>query len=200
MKIGVKVGDVMTRDFIAVSPDTSVADCSKEMIKNKVGSLIIKENQRLEGIITEGDIIRAIAKKKDLSKIKAREVMSKNVMTVSPSEDIYDALLKMKGKMAGKSIRWLPVAVKGSVIGMLTVKDILRIEPSLFEIASKYTPIREEEEKLKMIALRKKSKGLASGNVWSKEGECEECESYGILYNVEGRMLCEECKEEEDKE
>jgi len=200
MKIGVKVGDVMTRDFVSVTPDNSVADCSKEMIKNKVGSLIVKENQHLMGIITEGDIIRAIAKKKDLSMIKAREIMSKKVLTIPPSEDIYDALLKMRGKMTGKSLRWLPVVIKGNVIGMLTLKDILRIEPSLFEIATKYTPIKEESEKIKLIALRKKRKGLASGDVWSKEGECEECGLYGILYDIEGRMLCEECREEEEKE
>ena len=195
MKIGVKVGDVMTREFIFVSPDTPVSVCSKIMIAKKVGSLIVKTGQKLEGITTEGDIIKAIAKSKNLSKIKARDIMTKNVMTIGPSEDMYEALKKMRGK----KIRWLPVTVKGNVIGMLTVKDILRIEPSLFDIVSEFTPIKEEAEKFKAIALRKKRKAEAEGELWSKEGECEECGAYGVLYNVDGRMLCEDCKDESER-
>ena len=66
MKIGVKVGDVMTRSFVSVSPETSVSECSKIMIANKVGSLIVKTERKLDGIMTEGDLIKAIAGKKDL--------------------------------------------------------------------------------------------------------------------------------------
>jgi len=193
MKIGVKVGDVMTRSFISVSPEMSAAECSKEMISKRVGSLIVKDGQHLKGIITEGDIIKAIAVNKNLAKLKAKEIMTKNVVSISPSEDMYNALVKMKGK----KVRWLPVTVKGRVIGMLTVKDILRIEPSLFEIVKEFTPIREESEKMKAIGLRKKRSAMASGEVWSKEGECEECGSFGILYDVDGRAICEDCKDEE---
>ena len=116
--------------------------------------------------------------------------MSKNVMTVSPSEDIYDALLKMKGKMAGKSIRWLPVAVKGSVIGMLTVKDILRIEPSLFEIAVQHHNLHVKEEENKLL---RRNAVLAGKELWIKEGTCEECGSCGLLQNIDGILFCESC-------
>jgi len=98
MKIGVKVGDVMTREFVFVSPNATVAECSKVMIAKKVGSLIVKSDHQLEGILTEGDVIKAIAKSKNLSKIKAKDVMSKKVLTVSPSADMYEALKKMRGK------------------------------------------------------------------------------------------------------
>jgi len=196
MKIGVKVGDVMTREFVSVSPEMPITECSKIMISKKVGSLIVKTGQKLDGILTEGDVIKAIAKSKNLSKVSARDVMTKKVVSVSPSEDMYTALNKMRGK----KIRWLPVTVKGHVIGMLTVKDILRIEPGLFDIVSEFTPIKEESEKLKAIALRKKRRAEAEGEVWSKEGECEECNAYGVLYNIDGRMVCEDCKDEEEKD
>jgi len=196
MKIGVKVGDVMTRNFISVTPDMTVSECSKIMISNKVGSLIVKSDGRLDGIMTEGDVIKAIALKKDLSKVKARDIMTTKVVTINPSADMYEALKKMRGK----KIRWLPVTVKNKVIGMLTVKDILRIEPSLFDIVSEFTAIREETEKLKTISMRKKRKSEAEGEIWSKEGECEECGSFNVLYNIDGRYICEECKEEEEKE
>jgi len=197
MKIGVKVGDVMTRNFVSVSPETSISECSKIMIANKVGSLIVKSaQQRLDGILTEGDIIKAIAKSKNLEKIKARDVMSTKVVTISPSDDMYEALKKMQGK----KIRWLPVTVHNKVIGMLTVKDILRIEPSLFDIVSEFQPIREEAEKLKAIKERKKRILEAGSEEDVEEGVCEECDSYGALYKVDGKMICESCKEEEEKE
>lgn len=197
MKIGVKVGDVMTRQFVSVAPDISVAECSRMMIANKVGSLIIKSaKNKLEGILTEGDIIRTIAKSKNLDKIKAKDVMSKKVMTISPAEDMYMALKKMRGK----KIRWLPVVINNRVIGMLTVKDILRIEPSLFDIVSEFQPIREEAEKLKAIRERKKRIIEAGKAESSDEGPCEECETYGPLTNVDGKMLCESCKNDSGEE
>lgn len=196
MKIGIKVGDIMTRLFVSVSQESSVSECSKEMITKKVGSLIVKENQHLKGILTEGDVIRAIAKHKDLDKVKASDIMTKKVVTVSPSEDIYDALLKMKKYQ----IRWLPVMIKNKIIGLLTEKDILVIEPSLFDIVAEHIPIREEAKKMKIIQARKKMpESEGEKEVWTEEGMCQECGNFDVLYNVDGRFLCEECKEEIEK-
>ena len=69
----------MTRNFIWVDPETNLQECAKTMIKKRVGSLIIKDNQdRLHGILTEKDIIWALVKKskKDLSKIFAEALKS----------------------------------------------------------------------------------------------------------------------------
>jgi len=193
MKIGVKVGDVMTRNFVAVSPEISISECSKIMIANKVGSLIVKSaKQILEGILTEGDIISVIAKSKNLEKIKAKDVMTKKVLTISPSEDMYEALKKMRGK----KIRWLPVVIKDRVIGMLTVKDIIKIEPSLFDIVAEFQPIREEQEKLKAIKQRKKRMLEVGEEEKGDEGQCEECGNYGPIYKVDGKTICESCKDE----
>lgn len=184
MEIGVKVGDIMTRKFVSVGPGTPIINCAKDMIKKHVGSLIIKENGRVLGILTEKDIIWALTKKRDLSRIRAKDIMTRRVATISPSKDIYDALLKMKKK----KIRWLPVVIKKNIIGMITLKDILRIEPSLFDIAVQNMQIREEKQKLK-------SKGKNNYSLWIKEGGCEKCGARGILYNVYGKFLCEQCKE-----
>jgi CBS domain-containing protein/ribosomal protein S27AE len=193
MKIGIKVGDVMTRNFVSVKPDLSIAQCAKVMVKKRVGSVIVKHGDNLKGILTEGDIVRTVAGKKNPAKIKVKDIMSKSPVTIGPSEDMYDALVKMRAK----KIRWLPVTVKNSVIGLLTIKDILRIEPSLFDIVSEMNPIKEEIEKFKAIKMRKIRASLARGEVWIKEGECQECGAYGILFNVDERLICEECKEAE---
>ena len=53
MDTGIKVGDLMTRNFIWVKPETDLKKCAKTMIKKRVGSLIIKEGDKLKGILTE---------------------------------------------------------------------------------------------------------------------------------------------------
>lgn len=195
MKIGVKVGDVMTRKFISVRPDINVAKCAREMIKNRVGSLVIKENHRLRGILTEGDVIRTIANGKNLSAIEAKEIMTTKVVTIKPEKDMYEALVLMKKK----KVRWLPVVVKGTTIGMLTIKDILRIEPSLFDIFVETTEIKEEAAKLRAARIGREQAreraAMAAGVTWIKEGDCQECGAYGILYNIDGKLLCEECRD-----
>jgi len=182
MKIGVKVGDIMTRNFVSVEPDASVLNCAKKMVKKRVGSLILEEKNKLRGIITEGDIIWAMTKKsrKELSKIKASEIAPKKLITIKPSADLYDALQKMKKT----KYRWLPVTINKNIIGFLTLKDILRIEPNLFETASEIMQIREESEKLKR----------AKAGESFREGLCEECGEFDIIYKVDNRMICEVCR------
>ncbi len=183
MKIGVKAGDIMTRNFISVPPDTSILDCAKKMVKKRVGSLILEDNSQQKRIITEGDIIWAMTKKskKELSTIKASEIAPKKLVTIKPSADLYQALQTMKKT----KYRWLPVTVNKNIIGFLTLKDILRIEPSLFEFASEIMQIKEESEKLK--------RRNAGENFY--EGTCEECGSFSLLYKVDNRMMCEDCRD-----
>lgn len=183
MRIGVKAGDIMTRNFVSVSPDTSLLDCAKKMVKKRVGSLILEEKSTLKGILTEGDIIWAMTKKprEDLESIKASEIAPKKIVTIKPSADLYDALQKMKKT----KYRWLPVTVNKKIIGFLTLKDILRIEPSLFEMASEIMQIKEEESK-----LRKRKAGEEF-----IDGICQECGRFSLLYKVDNRRICDGCRD-----
>jgi CBS domain-containing protein len=188
MQLGIKVGDMMTRNFVSVNPETPIIECARTMIKKRVGSLVLKENNKLSGILTEGDIIYALSKKpKELEKIKAKDVARKKVQTIKPSEDIAEALKKMKKTR----FRWLPVAIKNDVVGFVTLKDILKIEPNLFDAFSEIMQIKEEQAKLKKIKNyfpRKK------GN--PKEGMCEECGSPGLLFRYNDKLICENCYEQ----
>ncbi|MBU3912743.1 MAG: CBS domain-containing protein [Nanoarchaeota archaeon] len=184
MKSKIKVGDIMTRNFVSVSSSTNLIDCAKEMMKKRVGSLVLREGQKLVGLLTEKDIIWALTKtkNKNLDAIKAKDVASKKVAVIKPGADLYEAL----GRMKKLKFRRLPVVVNGSVIGMLTMKDILRIDPTLFADINFAEKIREESEKLKRMKTAR----------WIKEGMCEECGNFNILYKVDERLLCEPCKED----
>lgn len=182
-KSGIKVGDIMTRNFVAVKPDANLVDCAREMMKKRVGSLVLKDGQKLMGLLTEKDIIWAMTKKgaKGLDKIKARDVASKKIATIKPGADLYEALQRMK-KL---KFRRLPVVINGNVIGMLTLKDVLRIEPSLFSDINKIEEVREESEKLKRM----------KGEKWVTDGICEECGNSDVLYKVDNRTICLQCKD-----
>ena len=182
METGVKVGDLMTRNFIWVKPDTNLKKCAKRMIKKRVGSLIVKDKDRLRGILTEKDIVWAVVKKskKDLKNIIAKAVMKRKVVTIKPSADISDALKKFRKK----KVRRLPVVEKKKVIGMLTTKDVFKIDPGLFESMIQTQKIREESKKLKHSPRMRAPR---------KQGICEECGEQDLLYKDDAQWLCNLC-------
>jgi len=179
MKTGYKVIDAMTKKPIEVAPDITLQECSKLMSNNHVGSLIIKENEDLKGLITEQDIVRkAVAVGLDTEKTKVNEVMVKELTVIEPEKDIYDALVLMK-KL---NIRQLPVMENNNMVGLLTLKDILKIQPTLFDLLVEKFELREEERK-------------PIFNIGEKEGVCETCGEYADkLYSKEGALICKSCK------
>ena len=178
MKTGYKVGDAMTFNPITVTPDTTIVKCSKIMNDKHIGSVLIVDDKKLKGIITEFDIVRKIvAKLKDPSKVKAKEIMVKRPITITPDKDIYDALVKLRDN----DIRHLPVTVNKELKGFLTLKDILKIEPELFDIVVEDIQLREENEK-----------PLHSN---FQTGICDGCHTLSTtLLEEDGLMLCRSCR------
>ncbi|NCO11660.1 hypothetical protein CO038_03840 [Candidatus Pacearchaeota archaeon CG_4_9_14_0_2_um_filter_39_13] len=180
----IAVGDVMTRHFASVSPETNLLKCSKEFVRQRLNSLVIVNGRKLVGILTQRDVLWALTKKPglDLRKVKAIDVATKKVAVIKPSADIREALEKMKRY----GFRRLPVISRGQIVGVLTLKDILAIEPAFYSNLGSLVDIREESEKLKK----------AREEDTFTDGFCEECNTYSDLLKVEGRFLCEACREE----
>jgi len=132
MKTGVKVLDAMTKKPVVVGPDERIVDCAQKMLKNKVGSLLVKNNNKLLGIVTEKDMVeKIIAKRKGFLGKKIKEVMTRGPMiTISPMEDLYTAMVMMSDR--GK--RRLPVLDGREVIGLLTYRDVINLQPDLYDI------------------------------------------------------------------
>ncbi len=143
----IKTGDLMTRNFIHISPETSLHKCMETMIKKRVGSLVLKDNEKISGILTEKDIIWAFYKKKgkEIDKIKAKDVATKKIISIRPDASLEEAIKKMNKK----KIRRLPVISNKQMRGYLTQKDILKFNPTLFESLNEISSIKEETEKLK---------------------------------------------------
>ena len=117
-----KVKEMMHKGVEWVSPDTSVATLAKKMLQHDVGALPIGENDRLVGMVTDRDIaMRGVAKGKDISKLTAKDIMTKSVIWCRDSESVDDAARLMETKR----IRRLPVIDDHKrMVGMLSLGDI----------------------------------------------------------------------------
>ena len=180
MKTGYKVCDAMTEKPVTVSPDTTIQECAKIMDGHHVGSVIVKDGNQLLGIITEQDIVRkSVIHNHNPSETNALKVMEKNIHTIGPEQDIFDALRKMKEL----NIRQLPVTSEKEMVGLLTLKDVLKIEPQLFDLMVEKFEIREEEKK-------------PVNNFITKEGICQICGNYSEeLISKDNTFVCYKCND-----
>lgn len=130
MKTGLKVMDAMTKKPVYVNPEEMVIRCTKLMLEKRVGSLLIKNKDNLMGFLTERDLVKMISMGIDSKTTKVKQIMTTKIITISPEKDIYDAIVLMNKE----NVRRLPVIIKDRVIGMITLRDILSLQPTLFEI------------------------------------------------------------------
>jgi len=145
METGYRVGEVMTNNPVSVGPRDSLADCAEKMDKFNVGALLVTEDRNIHGIITQGDIVRRAFKLKEIPhNIKVQDIMQPDVVTVAPDKDIHEALMLM----SNMNIKHLPVVEKEELVGLLTNKDVLKLEPQLFELISHRIELREDERKM----------------------------------------------------
>ena len=141
MKTGYRVCDAMTKAPISISPEATIKECADVMNKERLGSLLVKKDNKLLGIITDQDIVRKIiAKGADPLTTKIEKHMEKELVTISPEKDIFDAITLM----ASKNIKQLPVMDGNIMLGLLTQKDILKIEPELFDLLVDKLEIRRD--------------------------------------------------------
>jgi len=126
-----KVGEIMEENVIASYPEESILNCARKMAYKKVGSLVIMEDTKVVGVITEQDIARkVVAKEISPKSTPVKEVMSKEVHFISPEKDIQEAI-ELMGK---NEIKHLPVIDYGNIVGIITAKDIIAIEPVLIDV------------------------------------------------------------------
>ena len=106
-----------------VNPEKSVLDVAKLMTKKRIGSVLVKEDDKLLGILTERDILRkVVAKGLDSNKVKVKEIMSSPCCTIDADAELEDA-----SKIFNKHhIRRLPVTKNGKVIGIITTRDVAK--------------------------------------------------------------------------
>lgn len=133
MLTGIRVREVMRNKIFSIADSESIVECAKKMANEEVGSLIIEQNGKVQGIITEQDLARKVlAKALDPKITKVSQLMAKKVHTIEPDQDVYEAVIKM-GK---QKIKHLPVTEKEKLVGIISYKDIIKLQPGLIELLS----------------------------------------------------------------
>ena len=111
-----------TRPVIQVSPEQSVLDAIKVLASENIGAAVVMSGDRLAGIFSERDYTRkVILKGRSSDSTRVEEIMTANVVVVSPRTKTRDCM----ALMTEKNIRHLPVVDEGRVIGMVSIRDIV---------------------------------------------------------------------------
>jgi CBS domain-containing protein len=110
-------------DLWFVNPETHLIDALKLMAVKDVGALLVLEDKAVAGIISERDFVRRIALKEQCTlDDPVSEMMTPDVITVNPSQDIEECM----EMMTEEHIRHLPVVENGIPIGMVSIGDVIK--------------------------------------------------------------------------
>jgi CBS domain-containing protein len=121
--ISVIVREVMTKSLITVKKSDKVSEAIQLMTKNDVGSVVVTENGKPVGILTERDILKRVCPEKLCTRnVTAGEIMSRPLVHIEADAGLGQA----SSLMTLKDVRRLLVVDKGKIVGIATQKDIMR--------------------------------------------------------------------------
>ena len=107
---------------VTVSPDDPVRVAIARMIEDTVGSVAVCDGERLVGIFTERDVLRLASEGPDFAEIHVGDVMTRQLVTLAPDDDILDAA-RLMGE---RKIRHLPVLEGENLLGMVGIREVVR--------------------------------------------------------------------------
>ena len=112
----------MSRDLLTVEPGLALTEVAQRMVAKDVGAVLVTEGERLVGILTERDVLRAVARGIDASTTVA-DWMTRDPETLAPDESTeHAAVLMIHG-----GFRHMPIMDGDEVVGMLSIRDLMRI-------------------------------------------------------------------------
>jgi CBS domain-containing protein len=115
-----KISEIMTKAAVVDSGDDTLAEAATRMWNAQTGSLLVMDGQNLVGIVTERDLLRAVANGEDPAKTPLKDVMRTDVLTCGPQTTLKEAAKVM----ATRWIRHLPVVENGNVVGIVSQRDL----------------------------------------------------------------------------
>lgn len=171
------IRDVMSRSVLTVNPMDTMEKICQIMEKNRVGSVIVMRDKCPAGIITERDVVNTIALEGNrFQELKAYTLMKKDLVTMSPKQDIKEALQLM----IDKRIRRLPICEKKNLVGILTYGDVMR------EILKELAEVNIKAKKLKKEVSRDGLTGLYNQKYFKLllENQLERVKRYGGILTL----------------
>jgi signal-transduction protein with cAMP-binding, CBS, and nucleotidyltransferase domain len=149
------------------------------MARNKIGSIVVTEKGKAIGIITERDIVRKIVAQCKSPKLELEKAMTTPLKVIEDSRNIKEAISLMKKY----GVKRLPVLdAQKRLVGIVTETDITRAVPGMMDLVAELAQVRPWEPGAEGVGI------------------CGKCGTWSeTLINVNGELLCEECREEEEE-
>ena len=116
-----RIGDIINGKVFSVPPSATVAEAALIMVKGRVGSAMVIDGPWLLGIFTERDALRVAAAGADPTTAAVKDWMTRDPLSVDPDTDSDDAA----AIMATEGFRHLPVVDADSVVGVVSLRDVL---------------------------------------------------------------------------
>jgi CBS domain-containing protein len=178
MTTRVLVRDIMNSPVVSASPHDTIKDIAIKMKEERIGSIVVMENEKPVGIVTDWDIVsNAVIKDIKPTMVKASDIMQK-LHTIEGEEGITEAARILRQH----NIKRLGVVYKNRLVGIISASDVIAVTPDLVDVISE------------KAALMRGEIGRSAGNV---SGYCDECGEWSDLLQFdEGTFSCEECRGE----
>ena len=115
------IREVMTKDPITLTPDSSVVDAAKAMRDADVGPALIAVDGGLQGIVTDRDLaVRVVAEGRDPSSTKVSEIASTGLATLTPDDSVEDAIKIIREQ----KVRRIPIVENNRPVGIVAIGDL----------------------------------------------------------------------------
>jgi CBS domain-containing protein len=118
------LGELMTGAIVAVAPEDTLGEAAERMAEEGVGSAVVLDGGRLIGILTERDLLGAVAGRVHTSEARVREWMTEDPVTASESTSADEAMRTM----LEQGFRHLPVVEGSRTVGVVSLRELMRAE------------------------------------------------------------------------
>jgi CBS domain-containing protein len=123
MRIADVVRSKASQDVITIGPDATVRDLIALLAEHNVGALIVSsDGSRLEGIVSERDVVRRLHESDGVLDQSVAEIMTTEVSTCEPDAGLDE----IRATMTERRIRHIPVVVDGAVVGIVSIGDVVK--------------------------------------------------------------------------
>lgn len=117
------VADLMVKDVLTVEPSDTIGEAAEKMNASNVGAVVVMEDMvRIVGIVTERDLLRAVASRARAAEARVRQWMTPNPVTIEPELTIDEAAKIM----FDNNFRHLPVVKDGRALGIVSLRLLAR--------------------------------------------------------------------------
>ncbi len=117
-------------EVITVRPETTIREAVGLLAAHNIGALVVKgEGERPEGIVSERDVVRALARDEDVVSRPVSAIMTREVVIAAPADD----LAAVATTMTERRIRHLPVMDQGRLVGIVSIGDVLKAQRDQYQ-------------------------------------------------------------------